>query len=59
MKTNHILVRDDPKLPDDSEEVSKPIGVVGDSIPDCEIVSLLDGKQPGGQALQVSHKSFM
>ena len=39
-----FLVRDDPKLPDDSGKVPKPNGVVGDSIPDYEIVSLFDGK---------------
>ena len=38
------LVRDDPKLPDDSEDVPNPNGGVGGSIPGCEIFSLLDGK---------------
>jgi hypothetical protein len=38
------LVRDDPKVPDDSGEVSKSNGVVGGSIPGHEIASLLDGK---------------
>ena len=37
-------VRDDPKEPNDSGEVPKPNGVVGGSIPDHEIVSLLDEK---------------
>jgi hypothetical protein len=31
------MIRDDPKLPDDGEEV-------GNLIPGCEISSLLDGK---------------
>jgi hypothetical protein len=39
-----MKVRDDPKLHDDSGEVPKPNGQVADSIPGCEIVSLLDGK---------------
>jgi hypothetical protein len=39
-----MMVRYDPKLLDDSEEVPKPNGVVGGSIPGHEIVSLLDGK---------------
>ena len=38
-----MLVRDDPKLPDDSEEVRKLNRVVRGSIPSYEIVSLLDG----------------
>ena len=38
------MVQDDPKLLDDSGEVPKPNGVVGGSIPDHEIVSLLDRK---------------
>ena len=37
-------IRDDLKLPDDSEEVPKLNGVVGGSIPNYEIISLLDGK---------------
>ena len=37
-------VRDDPNPPDNSGEVPKLNGVVGGSISDCEIVSLLDGK---------------
>ena len=37
-------VRDDPKFPDYSGEVPKPNKVVGDSIPDREIITLLDGK---------------
>ena len=43
------MVRDDLKLPDDSGEVPKPNGVVGSPIPGCEIISLLDGNQLGGQ----------
>jgi hypothetical protein len=38
------VVRDDLKLPDDSGKVPKLNGEVGDSIPGCEIVFLLDGK---------------
>jgi hypothetical protein len=38
------VVRDEPKLPDDSGEVPKPNRVVDGSIPGYEIVSLLDGK---------------
>lgn len=45
-----LEVQDDSKLPDDSGKVSKLNGVVGSSIPHCEIVSLLDGKLAGGQA---------
>ena len=41
------LVRDEPKLADDSGELPKPNQLVDDSIPDHEIVSLLD--QPDGQ----------
>jgi len=41
---NKDLVRDDPKLLNDSGKVPNPNGVVGGSIPSCEIVSLLDGK---------------
>ena len=40
-----LLVQDDPKLPDDSGDVSKLNGVVGGSIPSREIISLLEGKQ--------------
>jgi hypothetical protein len=44
----HIItgkkVRDDPKLPDDSNEVPNPKGVVGNLNPSYQIVSLLDGK---------------
>jgi hypothetical protein len=36
------LVQDDPKLPDDSGKILKPNGVVGGSIPDRAILSLLD-----------------
>ena len=39
-----LMVRDDPKLPDDSGGISKLNGVVGSSIPGCEIISLLDRK---------------
>ena len=39
-----VKVRDDLKLPDDSGEVPKLNGVVGGSIPNREIVSLLGGK---------------
>ena len=38
------VVRDDPKLPDDSGEVPKPNRMVDGSIPGYEIFSLLDGK---------------
>jgi hypothetical protein len=38
------VVQHDPKLPYDSGEISKPNRVVGGSIHDCEIVSLLDGR---------------
>ena len=38
------MLQDDTKLPDDSGEVPKPNGVIGNSIPGCEIVSLLDRK---------------
>jgi hypothetical protein len=38
------VVQDDPKLPDDSGEVSTPNGVVGNSIPSCKTVLMLDGK---------------
>jgi hypothetical protein len=37
------MVRDDPKLPDDSGEVPKSNGVVGGSIHGREIISLLEG----------------
>lgn len=36
--------QDDPKLPDDSNEVPKANKVVGNLIPSREIVSLRDGK---------------
>jgi hypothetical protein len=39
------MVRDDPKLPDDSGEVPKLNGMDGGSIPiSLELISLLDGK---------------
>lgn len=38
------MVRDDPKLLNDSGEVSRLNGVVGSLIPNHEIVSLLDRK---------------
>lgn len=38
----HAMVRDDPKLADDTGKVLKPNGVTGRLIPNCEIVSLLD-----------------
>ena len=38
-----IMVGDDPKLLDDNGEVPKPNKVVGGSIPDREIFSLLNG----------------
>ena len=38
------LVKDDPKLLDDSGKVPKPNRVVGGLNPRCEIVSLLDKK---------------
>jgi len=37
------MVRDNPKLLDDNGDVPKPNGVIGDSIPDHKIVSLLNG----------------
>jgi len=40
------VVRDDPKLLDDSGEVPKSKEEVGGSIPGCEIVSPLDKKLP-------------
>ena len=49
-------VRYDPKLPGDSGEVPKPYRVGDGSIPSCEIVSLLDGNQLGGQTLLVLQK---
>ena len=47
-----FMVRDDPKLPDDSGEVPKQIEVVG-LIPGHKIVSLLDGKT--SHVVQVPH----
>jgi hypothetical protein len=41
---SNVVVRDDPKLLDDSGEVPKPNGEVGNLIPSHEIISLLDGK---------------
>ena len=38
------LVQDDLKLLDNNRKIPKPNGVVGGSIPNHEIVSLLDGK---------------
>ncbi len=38
------MVRDDPKPPDDSGEKPKPNGLVGGSIPNRRICSLLDKK---------------
>ena len=43
-KSTTIVVYDDHELSDDSGEVPKQNGVGGGSTPDCEIVSLLDGK---------------
>lgn len=43
-KIGDYLVQDDLKLPNDSEKVPKLNGVVGGSIPNREVVSLLDGK---------------
>jgi hypothetical protein len=40
----HNEIRDDPELPDDNGKAPKPNGMVGSSIPDHEIVSLLDEK---------------
>ena len=48
-----LEVRDDSKLPNDSGKASKLNGVIGGSIPDREIVSLLDGKLAGGQVPHV------
>jgi hypothetical protein len=44
MEWKGTSIRDDPKLPKDSGEVPKLNGVVGGSIPSCEIISLLDEK---------------
>ena len=44
MENEPSMVRDDPKLPDHNEEILKPNGMVGNSIPNCEIFTLLDGK---------------
>jgi hypothetical protein len=44
-----FLVRDDPKLSDDSGRVPKPNRVVDGLICNCEFVSLLGGNLPGGQ----------
>ena len=41
-----MLVRYDPKLPDDNEEVTTLNEVVRGSNPDCENVSLLNKKKP-------------
>lgn len=38
------LVRDDPKLPDDSGEYPKPNRVIGRAIPRCGMFSLPDGR---------------
>ena len=46
-------VQDDSKLPNDSGKVPKLNRVVGGLLPDCEIVSLLDGKLVGGQTPHV------
>jgi hypothetical protein len=46
LSKNRNKVQDDFKLPSDSEGVPKPNRVVGGSIPNYEIVSLLDGKPP-------------
>jgi hypothetical protein len=43
-KKKKVTVQYDPKLSDDSGEVPKPNGVDDGTIPDREIVSLLDGK---------------
>jgi hypothetical protein len=37
------MIQDDPKLPDESGKVLKLNAVVGGSIPNYEIISLLDG----------------
>jgi hypothetical protein len=47
--STRFLVRDDPKLSDDSGRVPKPHRVVDGLICNCEIVSLLGGNLPGGQ----------
>ena len=44
-KIGDYLVQDDLKLPNDSEKVPKLNGVVGGSIPNREVVSLLDRKR--------------
>jgi hypothetical protein len=38
------LIRVDLKFPGDSRKAPKPNRVVGSLIPNCEIISLLDGK---------------
>jgi hypothetical protein len=48
-----LEVQDDSKLPDGSGKVPTLNGVVGGSLPDREIVSLLDKKLVGGQTLHV------
>ena len=42
--TKNNGIREDTKLPDDSGEVPESNGVVGGSIPDHEVVFLLDQK---------------
>ena len=49
LKNHMYKIRDNPKLLDDSGKIPKPNGLVGGSIPNREILSLLHG-QLGGQA---------
>lgn len=44
LSKNCNKVQDDPNLPDDSGKVPKPNIVIGSSIPNCKINSLLDEK---------------
>ena len=53
------LVWDDPELLDDNEEVPKLDGVVGGSIPGCDIVYLLDGKLKASLVFQKQNKKKM
>jgi hypothetical protein len=56
MTTNIRLVRDDPLFPDDDGKVPKLNGAVGGSLPDREIISLLDRNCPGGQTHHMFQK---
>jgi hypothetical protein len=55
-RAREVLVRDNPKLPDDGGKAPKLHGVVGGSIPSREIVSLLDGNWSSGQTPHVLPK---